>query len=229
MTEDEINLVSRVADLVSSSKARKGPTVVGITGIDTSGKTTLSAKIADALRARDKCVVVVHVDDFHNERSERYITGVPEPTQYYRHSIDFDRLITEILRPVKQFGQLDIVLTLLDLHSDSWTLERRYTVRNDTVVLVEGVFLLRPEVRQWIDLIIYVDISETEVLRRAQKRDVPAQGRDVMRKYATKYLPAQREYLKRYPPRNFADFIINNDDWTAPVLLTSSTWAEEDA
>ncbi|WP_457062251.1 hypothetical protein [Mycobacteroides abscessus] len=229
MTSAKRTLAGRVADIVSTAKPGNDPIVVGITGIDTSGKTTLSTKVADSLRSRNKYVVLVHVDDFHNQRSERYVAGIPEPVQYYRHSINFDKLITQILKPIKLYGELDTVLTLLDLHSDSWTLERRYTVRNNTVVLVEGVFLLRPEVRPWIDLMIYVDVSEPEVLKRAKRRDVPIQGRDVMRKYATKYLPAQREYLKEHPPREFADLIINNDDWTAPVLLARPTWTKKDA
>lgn len=220
-------VVHRVTGIVLAAKPPDRPIVVGITGMDTSGKTMFAGRLAEALRSRGTPFELVHVDDFHNPKSVRYAPEMPEPTQYYELSIDFPRLVAHVLRPVRETGRLDIALRLLDLSTDTWTLHRRYSVTAESVLLVEGVFLFRPEVRPWIDLAVHLDVTEPEVIKRARVRDLPTQGEEVMRKYRTKYLAAQRAYLDRHPPEVFADVIVDNTDWSAPVLrMLPSRYAE---
>ncbi|MEV8099463.1 hypothetical protein [Kitasatospora sp. NPDC085879] len=212
-------LVERLRTLLGRSKHPDRPLVVGITGMDTSGKSRLADELADALAHRATPHQVVHIDDFHHPRAHRYRPDLPEPEQYYAHSIDFERAARDVLRPIRDEGRLDTELTLLDLPTDTPTLRRRYTVGPRTTVIVEGVFLLRPEVRDLIDLFVHLDVREDVVLERARIRDVPGQGEDVMRKYGTKYLPAQRAYLAAHPPARHAHVLVDNSDWTNPVVL----------
>lgn len=212
------DLVARLADLIGDSKQPERPLVVGITGMDTSGKSQLAAELAAELGSRSTPRQLIHIDDFHHPRVHRYRPELPEPEQYYDHSIDFDRAARDVLKPIREQGRLATELTLLDLPTDTPTLRRSYTVEPQTTVIVEGVFLFRPEVRELIDLFVYLDVREDVVLERARIRDVPSQGADVMRKYDTKYLPAQRTYLSSFPPAQHAHVIVDNSDWTRPVV-----------
>jgi hypothetical protein len=53
------------------------------------------------------------------------------------------------------------------------------------VLLFDGVFLMRPELRAYWDLTIYLDISADESLRRALTRDVDCSAAPTSRANAT--------------------------------------------
>lgn len=193
------------------------PRLVGITGMDASGKTRLAHELAELVVGETtRPVQVVHVDDFHNPRAVRYDPALPEWRQYYERSFDLDRLVGDVLAPIRTDGRLRRTLRVLDLATDRFDAERTYEVGPTTVVLVEGVFLLRDEVRPWLDDIIHLEVSEAAVLDRARARDAAHLGADLERRYREKYLPAQRRHLARFPPERHADVIIDNDDLSAP-------------
>jgi uridine kinase len=85
--------------------------------------------------------------------------------------------------------------------------------------LLEGVFLLRPELIGFHDLTVLLDIPSSAVIGRAQKRDVPRLGGDVLRKYNKKYLEAQRRHFAEVDPWTVADIIIDNSDWEHPRVV----------
>jgi len=211
-------LLAQLARLIQQHKPDSRPLVVGITGMDTSGKSEMTRALSKELDSASQHIQLIHIDDFHRPRAQRYRTQLPEPVQYYDHSIDFERAAADVLRPIRANGELKTTLTLLDLPSDTWTLERSYSVTEQTIVLLEGVFLFRPEVRDLVDLFIYLHVEERVVLERGRLRDVPSQGEEVMRKYHTKYLPAQRSYLAAHTPESNAHVIIDNSIWEHPTI-----------
>jgi len=212
-------MIERLSSYISQKRHELGPLVVGITGMDTSGKSEMTKLLARELENAGHTVQVVHLDDFHRSRAERYRVGLLEPVQYYEHSFDFEWLITELLIPIRNEGQLEKSLTCLDVLKDTWTIERRYSVNADTIVLLEGVFLFRAEISQFLDLVIFLQVDESTVVERARLRDLPIQGEEVWRKYQKKYLPAQRAYLEEYPPERNAGIILDNNDWANPKVI----------
>jgi uridine kinase len=88
------------------------------------------------------------------------------------------------------------------------------------LLLFDGVFLQRPELRDGFDLSIFVGVSFEEVLRRALERDVPLLGArdEVERRYRTRYIPGQRLYVADTRPDDTADVVVRNEDPAAPVL-----------
>ena len=81
-------------------------------------------------------------------------------------------------------------------------------------VLVDGVFLLRPELRALWDFRVFVAVDFGELLRRGIARD----GGATRGLYLTRYLPAQRRYLAEVEPELLADAVLENTDPAAPVL-----------
>jgi uridine kinase len=82
-------------------------------------------------------------------------------------------------------------------------------------LLVDGIFLQRPELDDLWTLRIFVSIGENEVLRRGIERD----GAEMERLYRVRYLPGQRLYAERVAPRDRADVVIENDDPDSPGLI----------
>ncbi|MER6469716.1 HAD-IA family hydrolase [Streptomyces collinus] len=195
------------------------PYVVGVTGVDTAGKSQLAERLRTVLHGTGVPAVVVHVDDFHRPRAERYDPALPEPRQYYERSIDFARLAAEVLAPLRADGSLHRTVARLDLPTDEWT-TTRHDIDPGTIVILEGVFLYRAETRPFVDFFVHLHLDEETVLERARSRDVPSQGEEVMRKYRDKYLPAQRAYLAEHPPRELADVVLDNSRWAEPGVLS---------
>lgn len=214
-----ILVITRLSALISQSRPPEGPMVVGITGMDASGKSTMATLLAEELKRSGLSVEIVRVDDFHQARADRHPSEIPEPEQYFEHGFDFERLRNEVLKPIRDEGTLEASLICLDLLEDTWTVERKYSVSSDTVVLLEGVFLFRPDIAHFLDLIIFLDVDETTVLDRVRQRDISVHGVEIMKKYESKYLPAQRAYLGEYPPERNADVIIDVNDWENPIVV----------
>ncbi|MEU9341256.1 HAD-IA family hydrolase [Streptomyces sp. NPDC048278] len=212
-------VLDALAALLDRRRDGTRPYTVGVTGVDTAGKSRLAERLRTALERRGVPVAVVHVDDFHRPRAERYDPALPAPRQYYERSIDFARLAAEVLSPLREDGRLHRTVAGLDLPSDAWTTVR-YDIGPDAVVILEGVFLYRGETRPYVDLFVHLDVDEQTVLERARRRDLPDQGAEVMAKYADKYLPAQRAYLAEHPPQAFAHVVIDNSRWESPAVRT---------
>jgi len=199
---------------IDARKPEDRPFVVGISGIDGSGKTVFTEALADCLKDRGRRVQVIHLDDFHNPREVRY-AGENQADNYYNRSFNVQSIIDNLLVPARTKGKYRTTLTLLDLDTDKYEIEKEYSFDSDTIVLFEGVFLFRKELAPYIDYQIYLDISYEESKKRALERDAEA----IIDRYDTKYLPAQRKYLEEYPPQKVADIIIDNTNPEYPRIL----------
>lgn len=213
-------LTRRLADrLVQERLDHGGPVVVGLTGPDASGKSRLAGSLAQQLTDLRVENQLVHVDDFHRPRSERYAGRRPEPEQYLHQSIDLEALVREVLGPIRRDGQLNHTGRHLDLLTDGYTIERTYRVTERTIVLVEGVFLVREPVRTHLDLVVVLTADEEELVARGSRRDELVHGADAERRFREKYLPAQRALFAAHPPERLADIIIDNTDWELPRVI----------
>ncbi len=90
----------------------------------------------------------------------------------------------------------------------------------EAILLFDGVFLLRPELRGWWDLSIYVRASFDVALGRAKARDLPLFGSvaTVVQRYMSRYQPGQRQYLEYCQPERAASVVFDNDDPARPTV-----------
>lgn len=144
----------------------------------------------------------------------------PPPVCYYRQTFDWQRLLS-ILRPIKGNGELDVGMQLLDLETDVYSVDKHYHVIAESFVLVEGVFLFQPELLPYLDLKIFLQISQEECLRRVAQRDgyLFGDAESIRDRYLTKYLPGEAIYLNECGPEVLADLLINNESPASPVVI----------
>lgn len=210
-----INLVDLI-DFESAGLPRAF--IVGITGPDASGKTTFAAEIVDSLSDKGRLVQPVHVDDFHRPRAERYAGDAPEHVKYLTQSFDLTALVDNILVPARSAAGLHRGFTHLNVATDEWSEYREYQIDQNTVVVVEGVLLLLPQVRPLLDLIVHLDVDEQVAMARGVPRDLSLYP-DARRRYQQKYLPAQREVFAANPPHQCAHIVIDNTSLTSPRVM----------
>lgn len=89
------------------------------------------------------------------------------------------------------------------------------------LVLVDGVFLQRPELDDLWSFRIFVAVAPEESLRRGVHRDraLHASPADAERLYRTRYLAGQELYAGAVRPRERADVVVENDDPARPRLV----------
>jgi uridine kinase len=193
-------------DTILETRRRLGrTTVVGISGIDCAGKSTLARTLETDLRAAGEDAVRIGGDDFNRPRSERSIFPADEPD----YGFDYGQLIRDVLVPARRGERVEARLRVKDWARDTWD-ERAFVVEPGAVVLLEGVFLFRPDLAPLLDLKVWLEIGFDEALERALLRDAEAMGGPdgVRERYATRYFPGQRLHLERDRPREAADLVL---------------------
>jgi phosphoglycolate phosphatase len=190
------------------------PAVVGVNGVDTSGKSTFALGLAEFLREKNIPVVVLHMDDFHNPRAVRYQDESPEG--YVNFAFDLAKL-NSVIQDLKKTGTIEI--DLLDLDSDMFTIKKKHEATAETVIIVEGTLLYRHPLDKLFDYKIFLHITFDEVIRRAKERDVPKYGEEFLLKYTNRYIPAQKLYLSRHSPIENCQLIIDNNDYEKPFPI----------
>lgn len=207
-------IFEKILNEAAKKKRKDKAFIIGINGIDCSGKTTFAKDLEAYLKARGKHTQLVHIDDFLNPKAIRY-AGNDQADKYYTKSFNFELLIDKLLKPISQKGKISTKLTALNLETDKFDTTRNYDIKTDSIVILEGVFLFRKELAPYIDYKVYLDISFEECKHRAALRDSTA----IAAKYDDKYLPAEQRYIREYAPEKSADLATDNNNAEYPKIL----------
>jgi uridine kinase len=191
--------IAEAAELVSTAidaAEHEGPAVVvGIDGPGGAGKSLLARELA-LLRGD---VALIEGDDFYRPLAESTRAALT-PLEAVDLFFDWERLRDEALAPLAR-GE-DARYRCYD-----WALKRlgeEYgTVRAEGIVVLEGVYVARPALRGYLDLIVVVDAPRELCLARqlARGENEPAQ--------VERWRAAEEWYLERQDPRRVADLVID--------------------
>ena len=174
---------------------------VGVDGVDGAGKTTFAARLAGALRAAGRDVVQVSVDDFHHVRALRYRRGRDSPDGYYLDSYDYARFRTDVLDPFGPGGDRRYRASAHDLATDALLDPPWRQARSESVLVVDGIFLHRPELADAWDVSVFLDVPFEVAAARMVARDGPAPS-------TRRYVDGQRRYLAECRPAERATFVV---------------------
>jgi len=194
------------------------PTRVAIDGVDAAGKTTLANELAFELGRSGRHVIRASVDGFHNPRVTRRQDDSAEG--YFRCSFNYPSLVSSLLEPLGPNGSRQFRRATFDFRADSVVSSEIEQAVQNSILVMDGVFLLRRELRSYWDVSIFVDATFETVLARAETRDRELFGgvAAVRERYESRYIPGQRIYLEQERPRQFADIIVINDNVDSPQL-----------
>lgn len=215
-TRDE--LLTRLAEAVGSVTITH-PTRVAIDGPPAAGKTTLADELALLLRARGRQVIRATAESFHLPRAQRYRRGEFSPEGCYHDSFDYDTLRRVLLDPLGPGGDRRYQHAVYDMGTDTALSQPVATASADAVLLLDGVFLLRPELIDRWDLRIIVSAAFERALDRGRIRDQARLGSiaEVERRFRDRYIPAQQLYFATVRPTDHADIIVRNDEPQRPA------------
>lgn len=183
--------------------------VVGISGIDGCGKGYLARQFEARLALHGVTPAIVNVDGWLNLPEKRFDQNAPAKN-FYENAIRFDEFFKRLVLPLRDRRSLYLVAEFVEETASHYR-KHTYDFKDVSVVLVEGIFLFKPQYRNYFDLTIWIDCSFPTALARAidraQEGLSPA---NTIAAYDTIYFPAQRIHLAQDNPRDHAHVIIEN-------------------
>lgn len=214
MTRTE--LIDRLADRIQSI-VLPHPVRVAIDGVDGVGKTTLANELVDPMRRRGLTVIRGSIDGFHNPRSVRYRRGRGSPEGYFRDSFDHDAVVVNLLSPLGPDGSLRYRSAVFDYRSDTAVDVPIETAPNNAVLLFDGVFLHRQELRRYWDYSVLLEAPFAVTISRCAGRD--GSSADVHAPENRRYVEGQELYFLECDPASLASMVIRNDDISSPEIV----------
>jgi len=188
--------------------------IIGIAGGTGSGKTTVVNQILHELPVEE--VTVISQDSYYNKNvgltyEERCNINFDHP-----RAIDFELLIKQ-LKQLKKGKVIEQPIYSFVTHNRS---SDTILTHPRKVVIVEGILIFTDkELRDLMDIKVFVHADSDERLIRRVRRDINERGRDlteVLQRYQDTLKPMHQEFIE--PTKNFADIIIPNDKYNTVAI-----------
>ena len=205
----EVEIQSLLDELITK-KSSKRVYVIGIDGLGGAGKSTVSNSLQLKLQNKGYETYVLHMDDFIHTKQIRYNGSKEEWYCYYNIQWRYDYLVKKILLPIKDGSKINKLIELYDKENDNYILEA-VDILQGSILILEGIFLQRKELKGYLDYIIYIDVPKKLRLKRVLERDsyIGKIG-DIKNKYNIRYFPAEERYLSEYCPIENANLVLRS-------------------
>lgn len=187
-----------------SAQTLQRPVTIGVAGGTGSGKTTVSNQLLE--RVGSKHIAYLPHDAYYKELHHLS----PEE----RNRINFDHpdsldtaLLVEHIKALQNYQSVEI--PVYDFTQDR-RLEKTISVGPQPIILVEGILIfVEPELRDLLDIKIFVDTDADIRFIRRLKRDMEERGRtaeSVINQYLSTVRPMHLKFVE--PSKRYADVII---------------------
>jgi len=178
--------------------------IIGIAGGTGSGKTTVVQQIIEELPEGEVCVISqdsYYQDTTHLSMEERIQINFDHP-----QAIDFELLAKHLTKLRAGEAIEQPIYSFKDHNRTGETL----TTYPKKVVIVEGILILtNKQIRDMMDIKLFVHADSDERLIRRINRDIRDRGRtieEVLKRYQTTLKPMHQQFIE--PTKEYADIII---------------------
>ena len=182
-------IVERVAALQAAGVR---PVVIGIDGMAASGKTTITALLAERLDAS-----VIHMDDFFLPQGFR----TPERLKTPGGNVYYERFKQEVV-PYLRCGEL-FGYRVFDAHKHIYTDTR--VIQPTPVIIVEGSYCMHPELGEIYDLKVFCKVSPYEQMQR-----INATRARVAEMFKAMWIPMENRYHAAFDIESKCDLVITS-------------------
>jgi uridine kinase len=180
--------------------------LIGVAGLSGSGKSEFARRLAASL---DSCAVLT-LDSYYHSQSHLPVEARAALNYDHPDALDWPLLI-EHLDALGHGNAIEEPHYLFDRHTRS---ARTRTLRPRPYLVLEGILTLcRAEVRDRLDLKVFVSTTPEECFRRRLVRDMAERGRtaeSVHEQYAGTVWPMAVEFV--LPSRDFADVVVSGEE-----------------
>jgi uridine kinase len=193
-----------MSSLPDLDSAQKRPFIIGVAGGTGSGKTTVSRSIQRAI-GMGQLAYLEH-DSYYNDHS--HLSPEERDRCNYDHPDSLDTpLLVHHLHELCRWQAIDVPIYDFATHSRT---TQTYRVDAAPVILIEGILILsEKELRDMMDIKIYVDTDADIRFIRRLHRDVEERGRtleSIIEQYTSTVRPMHLEFVE--PSKRYADIIV---------------------
>lgn len=196
--------------------------LVAIDGLDGAGKTVLAEELVELAAegpsgsGDDRPVASMSIDGFHHPRAVRYARG-RSPDSFFHDSYDYGAFVRSVVAPFREGAP--IVPAVWEVEADDEPAAPvRLELPDRCVLLVEGIFLHRPELRMHWDASVWVEVPFEVSVPRGNARSPGQYDSNPEAADNHRYVGGQRLYLAECTPWDRANWIIDNEDLQHPHL-----------
>jgi len=173
------------------------PFVVGINGIDCSGKTTFAKAMSKYFSYYKIVNNHLDIDTFNNptiesETYKAFVSGSwdeEDLNKYYELIINYSDVIRAVSESKKKYS----------------------------IVILEGIFIYKPQLVDLFDLKIYLDINISLGRKRFAKRRSLKQDKRPFEIYDEIWMLSHIRYESEVHPKQIGDLVIDYNDESKPV------------
>jgi uridine kinase len=178
--------------------------VIGIAGGSGSGKTSVTNKIVESLDP--KCVLVIQHDSYYKDLGTYKGLSPAQINFDHPDSLETSLLVTHI-RNLKEGAVVQQPLYNYTTHTRM--LETR-VLEPRQIVILEGILIfVEKELRDLMDIKIFIDTDGDERVLRRLRRDTTERGRSmesIVQQYTSTVKPMHLEFVE--PSKHWADVIV---------------------
>ncbi len=180
------------------------PLIIGVGGGSGSGKTTVVNKIVEAI-GREEILLIEH-DSYYRDLSHIPLSERQKQNFDHPSSLETELLIRH-LDALKTGYQIEIPVYDFVEHTRQ---KRTIQASPKKIILIDGILIFsEPNLRDRMDIRIFVDTDDDIRLLRRLRRDINERGRSfdgVLNQYEKYVRPMHLEFVE--PSKRYADIII---------------------
>lgn len=206
-TDSRSDVLTQLWDEIESLRP-ESRILVALDGFDGAGKSHFSRELSEHARRRARRPAIgVSIDGFHRSKAERVAAGTG-PEGFYSGSYRYDAFRACVVDALRAHGT--ITPGVWDVGRDASIDPAPIAVPPTGVVLVDGIFLQRPELAAVWDATVWVHAPFEVSVPRGNARfpgnhdpdpEAPSNGR---------YVGGQRMYLAEARPQERATWVWDN-------------------
>lgn len=193
--------------------------VLGVAGGSASGKTTIINKVKDYF---GNDIAVISHDSYYKAHDDMPFEERCKLNYDHPDSFESERMAEDIRKLIKGH---EIQMPVYDYCNHNRSKET-VTVEPKPVIIIEGILVLEDrELRDLMDIKIYVDTDADERLMRRIQRDMVERGRSIesiIKQYSETVKPMHEEFVE--PSKKYADIIIPRGGENEPGIDMLTTY-----
>jgi Panthothenate kinase len=187
-----------------------GRVMIAVDGATGSGTGQFADGLAAVFQEAGTATARASIEDFHRPRAERHEGVIDSAREYYERSFDYRTLRRVLIDPFRMAGSTGFQTDAFDVRRDAPTLSSWLTGPADLVLVVDGVFLNRPELSGSWNYSVYLDVPLVDAYARLAE----ASGRDPDPEAPSnaRYVGGLARYDAEVSPSLKASAVIDNRD-----------------
>ena len=192
MQEIADKIINRIPEKIRGEISSR-PFLIAIDGRCASGKSTLAAMLGRRLNCS-----VFHTDHFFLRPCQRTEERLGEPGG----NMDRERFAEEVLKPFSKGER--VLYRPFDCHTMGFSPASE--IPFGQMAVTEGSYCCHPELWDFYDLHIFLNVSAEEQLRRIEKRN----GAD-LEVFRNKWIPLEEKYFVEYGIKDKCELVLETD------------------